>query len=59
MQPRKIPVEITGHIERVIWVNDLDRGTAGFKPISWVNDDYNEADFLPWHGDSEPDDCPF
>lgn len=59
MVARKVPVEVSGHIERVIWVNDRVLGVVGFRRISWVNDDYEEADFLPWEGDSEVSDCPF
>ncbi|MFM6828884.1 MAG: hypothetical protein ACKOVA_00900 [Novosphingobium sp.] len=59
MLAKKVPVEVSGHVERVIWVNDHVLGVAEFRLISWVNDDHGESDFLPWSGDSGIDDCPF
>lgn len=59
MAARKVPVEVSGYASRLMWVDDHMSGVAEFRLISWVNDDYDEDDILPWCGDSTVDDCPF
>ena len=59
MNKRKAPVEVAGYVNRQIWVVNRDSGLAGYRWLSWVNDDYEPEDYLPWEGDSTVDDCPF
>jgi hypothetical protein len=59
MLKRRPPVEIAGYVTRYMWTVDHRDGTAEFRPVSWVNDDFDENDFLPWTEDSADDSCPF
>jgi len=59
MHKRKPPVEVAGYVTRYVWTIDHTDGSAEFRAVSWVNDDFDESDFLPWTGDSSNDFCPF
>ena len=56
---KKVPLELAGYKNELVWVHDHINETQGFCLVSVVNEDHHDDDFLEWHGDSVVDDCPF
>ena len=59
MAIRKVPVEVAGFLNRHVLDVDDCTDEYRYKWRSFVNDNFEDDDILPWSGNSEVDDCPF
>ncbi|BBC71065.1 hypothetical protein AEB_P0197 [Altererythrobacter sp. B11] len=59
MSRRRVPFEVAGFVNRCTYVVDSFRGTEGFRWCLFVNDNFDDADMLPWDGESDGQEPPF